>query len=328
MTLFEGLPDELLLRIFKDHELQPHELQVISSLSKRIRRAALDDSIWRRICHVIMSGCSLLGDEEEVQLTKWGAQSFYDLWVSLLRQWSPFIGFWVASPSRDIIYIAPCNTRGAILVANLDLTNAFKPDPKDNLRFRVRSIARSEYRYPLYIQTADMLIHATEEDIAGSVFLNGVISVGLYIPHYKVLRTDFYGLLQQGDGSAVVPFSPTTFQRSVVRSDWIGGLGRPPRQRVCPGLMPSPAMAPIIRSLVHTGNEVEFPCLQCWNYSRHSKYIPLGPPKRTDIHASPSALNILDYPSNLIDSGLFAGPYKDSLELFYITVRTHRKGFS
>jgi len=126
MSPFEALPDELLLRIFNDNGLQPFELHAIASQSRKLRRVALDDSLWRPICATIVSGCSLLEDDEDIELMKWGARNFYFLWLYLLHQWSPFIGFWVASHSslsRNIIYIAPSKRRGTIVVAQVLLTS-------------------------------------------------------------------------------------------------------------------------------------------------------------------------------------------------------------
>ena len=160
---------------------------------------------------------------------------------------------------------------------------------------------------------------------------NGTVFVDRLTLGYTILNESFYGLPRDGNGYPM-PYSPPItaalppFQRSRESSSWMLNW-RASWEIVRPGIIPSPLMTPVIHSLVRDEGGIEYPCLSRNHLSPdwlgYEKYISLQPPTITDSRVLPSSLNIRDYPSNLIDAGLFAGLYgPHGIELLYITVRT------
>src|ERR1700733_13358476 len=96
------VPDELLLWVFK--LIDAEELLAVSVTSKRLRKIALDNTLWRSFCARILEICSSVPESgndsaNELSLSTWGANSYFQLYLGF-RRWEPYLGWWIPTKTN------------------------------------------------------------------------------------------------------------------------------------------------------------------------------------------------------------------------------------
>lgn len=275
-SLLSVLPDELLLWVFK--LIDAEELLAVSVTSRRLRKLALDNTLWRSFCARILEICSNVPESgndsaNELSLSTWGAKSYFQLYLGF-RRWEPYLGWWI-----------PTKT-GAPLRFSLDAHTA------RIVKSEVLIMQDFDDELPL-VRGSRMLrfnwgIHIVVEPIDGDSMTIAVQDIKCRFLQRKSL--DWRAASSQMAGRVLPPSADHWETWSVYKPKDLSRMCR---------IFPTPSVYTAVRG-AEISTDGDLICASYLDRARHLAYAPIHPPDSP--HWKRDSRNPLD-------SGLYVASY-------------------